>query len=52
MIHVVALLEMICYGMIRWMLGWGDMYARCMLESMMWCYAMIRCMLGFVWQAR
>ena len=36
-------LMMICYAMIRWMLGWYDMYTRWMLG---WCDMYARWMLG------
>ena len=31
---------MLCH--VRWMLGWFDMYARCMLGFMMWDKSMIK----------
>ena len=31
-----ALFKMICYAMIGWMLGCGELYARCMLGVVMW----------------
>ena len=34
-----TLLEIICYAMVKCMLGWSDMYARWMLGSMLWWYA-------------